>query len=149
MAEAVLSRPRLAFASIDEAFPTVDPGLNPFGSRVLCQLRAPRTVTEGGIHVPEDVQETEFWNTQVSKVIALGPVAFKNRETLEGWPEGNWCQEGAFVRTPKYGGDKWFVALPGARSARVGIDRVCFMLFNDLDLMGEVTCDPLEVVAYL
>lgn len=149
MAETVLERPRFAFANIDEAFPTVDAGLIPFGSRVLCQLRAPRKVTAGGILVPEDTQETEFWNTQVAKIITLGPVAFKNRETLEGWPEGDWCREGTFVRTPKFGGDKFFRAVPGASSSRIGIDRVLFQVFNDLDLIGEITCDPLEVVAYL
>lgn len=134
---------------LDKAFPVVDPGLTPFGSRLLVQIRSPRTVTRGGIILPDDTQETEFWNTQVAKVIMLGPVAFKNRDTLESWPEGDWCQVGAFVRVPKYGGDKWFVDLPGAESSRIGVDRACFTLFNDLDIIGEITCDPLGVIAYL
>ena len=140
---------RLHYDSIEQAFPDVEPGLRPFGSRVLVQKRSPRTVTEGGIIVPMDTQETEFWNTQVAKVISLGPGAFKNRDTLETWPEGEWCRAGAIVRVPKYGGDRWFVTLPGATSRRMGVDQACFCIFNDLDLVGEITCDPMEVIAYL
>lgn len=143
------SRLQLDYTDIEEAFPVVDPGLKPFGSRVIVQIRSPRTVTKGGIIVPDESRDTEFWNTQVAKVIALGPGAFKNRDTLETWPEGDWCREGAYVRVPKYGGDKWFVDLPGAKSKRIGVDKACFTLFNDLDLIGEVTCDPMDVVAFL
>jgi co-chaperonin GroES (HSP10) len=142
-------RPQMGYDSEEQAFPGVDPGMRPFGSRILVQIRSPRTVTKGGILVPEDTQETELWNTQVAKVVLLGPGAFKNRDTLEEWPEGAWCREGAFVRVPKYGGDKWFVDLPGAESSRIGVDRALFVLFNDLDIIGEITCDPMEVIAYL
>jgi len=135
----------LDYDSIDQAFPEVDPGLIPFGSRVLVQKRSPRTVTKGGIIVPDDTQETEFWNTQVAKVITLGPVAFKNRDTLEVWPEKAWCEVGAYVRVPKYGGDTWFVDLPEA----TGMEKACFVLFNDLDLIGQITCNPMDVIAYL
>lgn len=135
----------LDYDSIDQAFPEVDPGLIPFGSRVLVQKRSPRTVTKGGIIISDDTQETEFWNTQVAKVITLGPVAFKNRDTLEVWPEKEWCEVGAYVRVPKYGGDTWFVDLP----EEVGMEKACFVLFNDLDLIGQITCDPMDVIAYL
>ncbi len=149
MAESLLSNTSFDYESIAQAWPDVEAGLKPFGSRILVQMRSPRTVTKGGIIVPSDTQETEFWNTQVAKVISLGPGAFRNRDTLELWPEGAWCQEGAYVRVPKYGGDRWFVDLPGAESARMGVDRACFVIFNDLDIIGEVTVDPLTVVAYL
>ena len=142
-------RTELHYDNIEQAFPDVDPGLRPFGSRVLVQKRSPRTVTRGGIYVPYETLETEFWNTQVAKVISLGPLAFKNRDTQQAWPEGNWCGEGTIVRVPKYGGDKWFVSLPGATSQRIGVDQACFVLYNDLDLIGEITCDPMEVIAYL
>ena len=139
----------LRYDTIDQAFPSVEPGLRPYGSRVLVQKRSPRTVTRGGIYVPQDTQETEFWNTQVAKVISLGPGAFKNRETLEVWPEGEWCRVGSYVRVPKYGGDRWLVDLPGAVSRYSGVEHACFCIFNDLDLIGEVTCDPLSVVAFI
>jgi len=139
----------LDYDSIDQAFPEVDPGLTPFGSRVLVQKRSPRAVTKGGIIVTGDTQETEFWNTQVAKVIRLGPVAFKNRDTLEAWKEGEWCKEGTYVRVPKYGGDKWFVDVSDSLSLSTGVEQACFVLYNDLDLIGEITCNPLDVIAYL
>lgn len=137
-------RSSLAYESVDQAFPEVDPGLKPFGSRVLVQIRTPMRKTKGGIHVPEESRETELWNTQVSKVIALGPVAYRNRDTLDLWPEGEWVSPGMFVRCPKYGGDRWQVEVPGSR------DPALFVLFNDLDLGGEIPEDNvLEVIAFI
>lgn len=130
-------------AELQRAFPEVAPGLRPYGSRVLVQVRTPKVQTAGGIVIPHEARETEKWNTQVAKVIELGPVAFKNRDTLESWPEGSWCQAGTFVRVPKYGGDRWEVPVPGSS------DPALFVLFNDLDIIGEVTCNPLDVVAFL
>ncbi len=96
-----------------------------------------------GIVVPHEARETEKWNTQVAKVISLGPVAFRNRDTLEPWKEGDWCQEGAFVRVPKYGGDRWEVPVPDRQ------DPALFCVFKDLDLIGEFTGDPLAVKAFI
>lgn len=136
-------RPAFNYSGLDEAFPSVDPGLKPFGSRVLVQIRTPKTKSAGGIILHSDTRETDLWNTQVARVIALGPCAFCNRDTLAQWPEGPWCVPGAFVRVPKYGGDRWWVPVPGRN------EQAMFVLFNDLDLIGEVTCDPLSVVAFI
>ena len=142
-------RLELDYDSVDQAFPEVDPGLVPFGSRILVQKRSPRTRLKSGLYVPDETQETEFWNTQVAKVITLGPAAFKNRDTLEVWPEGEWCKEGTYVRVPKYGGDTWFVEVSEAEAERTGVEKACFVLYNDLDMIGEITCDPMDVIAYL
>ena len=142
-ASGATERTSLDYESLEQAFPEVDPLLSPFGSKVLVQIRTPMTRTKGGIHIPEESRETELWNTQVSKVIALGPVAYKNRDTLELWPEGEWVAPGMFVRCPKYGGDRWEIPVPGSP------DSALFVLFNDLDLSGEITGDPLEMVAFL
>lgn len=133
------------YSDLTEAFPEVEPGLKPFGTRILVQIRSPKSRTKGGIELPHDSRETELWNTQVAKVIALGPVAFKNRDTLEPWPEGEWCKEGTFVRVPKYGGDRWFVPLPNSTKR----EKALFVLFKDTNLVGEVTIDPLEVIAFI
>ncbi len=128
--------------ALAEAFPDADPGVQPFGSRVLVQIRTPRKVTKGGIILSSDTQDTEKWNTQVAKVISVGPLAFKNRNTQESWPEGAWCKPGDFVRVPKYGGDRWEVPLNKNDSAM-------FVIFNDLDIIGQVTGDPLAVKAFI
>ena len=145
LADAGAIHPRTAYAyeSIEQAFPEVVPGLTPFGSRVLVQIRSPMRKTKGGIVLTEESRDTEQWNTQVAKVVSLGPVAFRNRDTLEPWPEGTWVEPGTFVRVPKYGGDRWEVPVPDS------VDIALFVLYNDLDLGGKITSDPLEVVAYL
>ena len=125
-----------------EAFPAVDAGVQPFGSRVLVQIRTPRRVTRGGIILSTDTKDTEKWNTQVAKVISLGPLAYKNRDTQVLWPEGQWCQPGDFVRVPKYGGDRWEIPITKDDSAM-------FVIFNDLDVVGKVTGDPLTVKAFI
>lgn len=131
-----------AYEGLDEAFPPCDAGVKPFGSRVLCQIRTPKTKTKGGIILSADVRETEHYNTQVAKVIDIGSLAFKNRNTMESWPEGSWCEVGDFVRVPRYGGDRWSVKTEGGEEAIV-------VIFNDLDLVGKVTGDPLAVKAFL
>ncbi len=131
------------YGSIDEAFPPCDPGIHPFGSRVLVQVRSPKKQTKGGIILPTDTRETESYNTQICKVIAVGELAFKNRTTMEPWPEGHWCGPGDFVRVPKYGGDRFTVATAD------GEEEALLVIFNDLDLIGRVTGDPLAIKAFI
>lgn len=133
--------------ALAEAFPAAEPGVQPFGSRVLVQIRTPKSKTAGGIILHTESKDTEKWNTQVAKVVAVGPLAFKNRTTQESWPEGSWCCEGDFVRVPKYGGDRWEVSL-GKKGAD-GNQTAMFVIFNDLDLIGRVTADPLSIKAFI
>jgi co-chaperonin GroES (HSP10) len=125
-----------------EAFPAADAGVQPFGSRVLVQIRTPKTKTASGIIIDSGSRDTEKWNTQVAKVVSLGPVAYRNRNTLEPWPEGGWAHPGDYVRVPKYGGDRWEVPLPNGESA-------LFVIFNDLDIIGRVEGDPLAIRAFI
>jgi co-chaperonin GroES (HSP10) len=131
------------YASLDEAFPPCDPGIQPFGSRVLVQIRTPKQKTKGGIILTSETRETDAWNTQIAKVVSVGSLAFKNRTTMEPWPEGSWCQEGDYVRVPKYGGDRWTVKTTD------GDDEALLVIFNDLDLVGKVTGDPLIIKAFI
>jgi co-chaperonin GroES (HSP10) len=131
-----------AYDSVDEAFPACDPGVQPFGSRVLVQIRTPKKKTAGGIMLVGETRETEHYNTQVAKVLTVGSLAFKNRNTMESWPEGSWCAPGDFVRVPRYGGDRWTVKTPDG-------DEAIVVIFNDLDLVGKVTGDPLAIKAFL
>jgi len=127
---------------LDQAFPEVNAGILPFGSRVLVQIRRPQLKSAGGIILHDETKETEKWNTQVARVQSLGPLAFKNRDTMKPWPEGDWCEPGQFVRVPKYGGDRWEVKMEDGGSA-------LFVIFNDLDIVGLVTTNPLEIKAFI
>lgn len=129
--------------TLEEAFPPVDPGAKPVGGRILVQWRQTRkTVTSAGIVIVEETKETEKWNNQVAKVIAVGPLAFKKRDTLEPWPEGNWVEVGDYVRLPKWGGDRWEVPISEDETA-------LFSIFNDHEVIAKVTGDPLKVKAFL
>jgi co-chaperonin GroES (HSP10) len=132
------------YASLEEAFPTADPGVRPYGDKLLFQMRTPKKKSAGGIILVDETQETELWNTQVAKVVAIGPTAFKNQDTLAAWPEGDWCKVGDYVRVPKWGGDRWQVPIPGRKG-----EFAMFVVFKELELVGEVTGDPLDIVAYV
>lgn len=139
------ARSKVEYDSLEEAFPVADPALEPFGSDIIVQLRTPKLRTGGGIILADETRAIDADNTQVGKVIALGPLAFHNRETLQPWPEGAWAKPGDYVRVPKYGGDRWLRDAPGS------VDGKCvFLLVNDLDLKGRVPADKvLEIVAYI
>lgn len=129
--------------ALKAAFPDVDPGAVPVGGRILVQWRqTPRKTTKSGIVLVEETKETEKWNNQVAKVIAVGPLAFKHRDTMQPWPEGNWVEVGDYVRMPKWGGDRWEVPMNDEESA-------LFSIFNDNEVIAKVTGDPLKVKAFL
>lgn len=132
------------YGSLEEAFPEADPGIAPFGDKILLQMRTPKKKSAGGIILVDETQETELWNTQVAKVISMGPTAFKNQDTLQPWAEGDWCNVGDYVRCPKWGGDRWQIPIPG----RPG-EFAMFVMFKDLDLIGKVKGNPLDIVAYV
>lgn len=141
---AKFAKSAIAYDSLEEAFPAADPGLIPFHTDVLVQIRTPKKRTRGGLYIPEESRDTELWNTQVGKVIAMGPVAFHNRETMQLWPEGAWCKVGDYVRVPKYGGDRWWMDATGSE------DKALFVLFDDLVMKGKIPDDKvLDMVAYI
>jgi co-chaperonin GroES (HSP10) len=129
------------------AFPDVECGMKPFGGRVIVQLRRiKQKVTSFGLILTEETKENEKWNNMIGKIVAIGPLAFKNRDTMESWPEGTWAQLGDFVRVPKWGGDRWEVKAPGADDKE---DPVLFMTLNDHELIASVTSNPLSFKAYV
>lgn len=139
-----MTQAEMASDKIAEAFPQVDPGAVPFGSRVLVQFRTPKKKTAGGIFLTDETVETEKWNTQVARVVSVGPLAFKSRDKQTPWPEGAWAKPGDFVRVSKYGGDRWEVPIAEGKS-----EQAVFAIFNDLDLIAKVTNDPLTMKAFI
>ena len=127
------------------AFPDVNPGQAPFGGRVIVQLRRIKKKA-GRIIIVDETKEAEKWNNMIGKVVAIGPLAFKNRETMQSWPEGSWAQVGDYVRVPRWGGDRWERKAPDTED---GEDPVLFMTLNDHELIARVTDDPLSFKAYV
>lgn len=129
--------------SMQDLFPAIDPEFRPFGTRVLIQLRRTIATTKSGIILSTGTKETEAWNVQVGRIISVGPLAFKRRDTAEDWPEGVWAAVGDFVKVPRWGGDRWSIAQAD------GGEPVAIVLCNDSDLIGAYTGDPLKIKAYL
>jgi co-chaperonin GroES (HSP10) len=125
-----------------QAFPDGDPGVKPVGSRLIVQIRNSALKTEAGIELVNNTTETEFDNTQTARVVAVGPLAFCNRETMAPWPEGAWCKVGDYVRVPKYGRECWRRPGPGGIS-------ITYSMIDDLQIVGVVTADPLDFQAFL
>lgn len=146
--------PAATAEELAKAFPDIDPGFKPFGSRVIVQLRSPKLYSTGGIKFSDETIENEMWNTQIAKIREIGQLAFKNRTDMKDWPEGAWAKVGDFVRIPKFNQDKWFMEYPIKLQGLAGrefdgVERVLFMLINDLDLLALKTGNPLEVKAYI
>jgi co-chaperonin GroES (HSP10) len=133
-------------AELAWAFPSVDPGAKPLGARILVQLRrTKKKATSAGIILVEETKETEKWNNMVAKVIEIGPLAFKKRDTMEPWPEGSWCAVGDYIRVPKWGGDRWEVPIDGEKDE----DPALFMVLNDHEVIAKLTGDPLAMKAFI
>ena len=128
------------------AFPDVSPGQKPFGGRVVVQLRRIKKTTASKIILVAETKETEKWQNMIGKVVEIGPLAFKNRDTMQPWPEGSWESVGDYVRVPKWGGDRWEREVPNEDGNE---DPVLFMTINDHELIAKVTDEPLSFKAYV
>jgi co-chaperonin GroES (HSP10) len=104
-------------------------------------MRLAKKKLSSGIYLPPETRDTERAQNPVGKVVGLGPLAFKKRDTMEPWVEGIWCEVGDFLRVPKWTGDRWTV--------RVDEDEVEFMIMNDHEVIAKVTGDPLGVRAFI
>lgn len=133
-------------AYLDElnfAFPKVETGILPVGTRVLVQIKRVREITAGGIIMPEESRDSDQLVMQVARVVALGPAAFCNRTSGAHWPEGAWAMPGDFVRIPRHQGD-WYAADAGD-----GGPLVQHRIVDDLDITGVIVGDPLKVKHYV
>ena len=124
------------FSTLEEAFPSVDPGVTPLGARILLQLKSVKRASKGGILLVNETRETEKAQSLVAKVISMGSLCFKNRDTAQDWPEGTWVQVGEFCRVPRWSGDRFEVPHPDDPE-----DTVAFQIMNDFELFCKVNAD--------
>jgi co-chaperonin GroES (HSP10) len=133
-------------AELAWAFPSVNPGATPLGGRILVQLRRTKKKTQSGLILVAETKEAEKWQNMIAKVIAIGPLAYRHRDSMNPWPEGSWCVAGDFIRVPKWGGDRWEVKVPGEKEDE---EPVLFAIFNDHEVIAKVTTDPLSMRAFV
>lgn len=135
--------------TLDDAFPLAASFVKPLGNQVVVQLRTPRTKSGGGIMLTSSDQSFDETQIRVGKVMSIGPIAYKHRETNIEWPEGAWVKPDDFVRVPAFGGiDRWKVPLTQEEDPAQRI-YAYFGLFNDFDMKGLITGDPLSIVDYM
>ena len=129
-------------------YPDVVPPYHPVGTRILVQLRTPgsfKKLTNGKtLWYPDESVDAEKFRTQTALVRSMGPAAFRNRATMEPWPEGDWCVPGQFIRCPMYGGDRIAVPLKDEWNRDA-----LFMTMNDSDVIGVIYGDPLTIKTLL
>ena len=121
------------YESLLEAFPELDMfqlGIRPLGAYLLVQMRLPKSKTASGIVLPGDVKEFDLYQNVLGKVIAVGPVAFKDRNTLEVWKEGEWVRVGDFVYVPKY--------THNSRNIPFGDETIELRFVKDTDLIAAI-----------
>lgn len=145
------------YDTLEEAFPDVDPLEWPAGNMVLFQIRQVPGRTRGGILLTTESRRAEYDNTQIAKVVRVGPLAFHNRTTNEEWPEGAWVKPGDFVRIPKYQGSRFtrpYLRAERETDPRTGeprqvheTDHVHFALLKDL-AVESTTDQPMTIQAY-
>lgn len=130
-----------------ERYPDIDSMSTPLGARVLVQVASPVRRSKGGIILVDETQQSEKDNITVAKIVKLGNLAFRHRQTGAWWPEHDPEAEGSipieagmFVRVPRYGGDRWRV--------EVGEQEAYFVLFEDTDIRSLVTGDPEQIKSY-
>lgn len=124
----------ISASEIESAFPEIEPGIRPLGPNVLVQLRKTRTKTASGIEIVRNTQEFNDATSQFAKIVAVGPLAYCNRNTGLPWPEGIWAKVGDIVRVPKYGGDRMMHMSTG----------VIFVTFDDHLCNAVVNPEALE-----
>lgn len=159
-----------SYDTIEEAFPTVEPGRKPLGNNVLVQVRQPKTQSKGGIELVSDTRSTEHYNTRVAKVVAVGPLCFSSTHTAfdaDGvphsynvpWPEGPWFKIGDFVEIPQYGGQRFVApfltkAMVYSLELRKKIlsdvtEEATFAFFKAKDIIALIEADPRSIKSYL
>ena len=113
---------------VQQHFPTVECGAKPCGNQILVQLRTVAKKSSGGIVLVEETREFNQGNTQVARLVKVGQIAFRNRESGDSWKEGAWAEVGDIVIMPKYGGFRFEVPISGTE------DKAIFCLYNDYDV---------------
>ena len=127
----------ISASDLGAAFPEIKPGVRPFGQRVLVQMRVVREKTAGGIILAKDTKDANRDLGQMGKVVAMGQIAYCNRDTGKPWSEGAWCKVGDYVRVIRYGGDRFRRQLGDG-------EHVEFVMLNDHEVYAGVDTDAFE-----
>ena len=75
------------------------------GFHVLVRPISVKSVTKGGIFIPDSTKDDMSYLTTVAHVLALGDLAYMDKDKF---PAGSWCNVGDYVCYGKHAGTKLF-----------------------------------------
>ena len=118
IAEMAANAPQGEVSNLADVYTYQKPRLNPeaIGASLLDRMPAPtgwrililpyrgKGKTDGGLYIPEEVQEKSNISTQVGYVLKVGPLAYKDESKF---PDGPWCQEKQWVMFARYAGSRF------------------------------------------
>ncbi len=107
----------------------------PMGWKVLVQADQAKAKTKGGIYLPSMTVDNQEYLTAFGRVIAMGELAYKDRDTGQQW-HGEWPKEGDRVSYGKYAGQK------------LTVNGVKLLLLND-DEITSILPEEVSVTAYV
>lgn len=110
-------------------FPDIDPGIKPVGNQILIMGMFIPPKSTGGIILSDDFKLSESYDIALGKIVAFGPLAFRNKQTLENWNEGNWAEIGDIIYLPRTG---------YRLSKKVAENTYSFVLINDADVKAVI-----------
>ena len=73
------------------------------GFHVLVRPVSVKSVTKGGIIIPDSTKDDMAYLTTVAQVIAMGDLAYRDTSKF---PDGTWCNVGDYVCYGKHAGTK-------------------------------------------
>ena len=118
---------------VSKNFPEVDCGREPLGNKITVQLMLiPKK--KGNIILSSDTQEFNKNSTVVCRVVKVGQIAYRDRNSGEIWKEDAWCEIGDIVLMPRYGGfNRVEIPLDDDQD-----QTVIFATYNDYDVVDKV-----------
>ena len=111
----------------DEPDPDVLPALP--GFHVLIRPVSVKSLTKGGIIIPDSTKDDMSYLTTIGKVLSLGDLAYADTEKF---PTGAWCKEGDYVCYGKHAGTKLFYK--GVRLILLFDDQIMLRVEDPTDL---------------
>ena len=99
------------------------------GYHVLVRPISVKSQTKGGIFIPDSTKEDMSYLTTVGKVIALGDLAYAEKDKF---PNGPWCAVGDYVCYGKHTGTKMFYK--GVRLILLFDDQIVMRVEDPKDL---------------
>tara|TARA_R100000388_G_C7237102_1_gene158563 strand:+ start:489 stop:902 length:414 start_codon:yes stop_codon:yes gene_type:complete len=108
----------------------------PLNWKILIQPAEIATETKGGIILPEMAKDNQQILTAHGYVVAIGELAYRDRDTGAKWRQETTPKVGDFVTFGKYAGQK------------IVVNNVRFILLND-DEITSILPEGVKVTAYI